>query len=370
MTSWQDDPLVRALTGPASPDELAGEAEALAAFRAAVPVRSRRRFAGRLGVGGSALGIAIALSGGVAAAYSSSLPAPVQSVAHDLLGGIGVPPRHHVKPKQDADGNGHHPVAAVSATPAGLSGGSPTPNPTASSAHPKPSPRHSTAPTKQPHPSTSPTPTPSPVTTPTPSPTATPTPISTIPVEAGSITISLGATTVQVGGVVTVFGQLSTPTGAPVAGQQVWLLERLVGTPGLVQVASGTTAANGSLELSSPALAHTARLRLVTGTRVRSSAITVVVLPTLQVAVQTTGSTSSIAVTTNGGDPGDTVTLEQRTRGDWLEVGTNALDGSGAANFNVLAPSKRPGHYRMILNHTQAHGQAVTRFTIAPSTAG
>jgi hypothetical protein len=36
LTPWQDEPVLRALTGPGSDDELAGEAEALAAFRAAV----------------------------------------------------------------------------------------------------------------------------------------------------------------------------------------------------------------------------------------------------------------------------------------------------------------------------------------------
>ncbi len=72
LTPWHDDPLVRALRAPGTDDELAGEAEFLAAFRAAQPPPAptpigagRLRRAGRrLGGGGTAVVVAVALGAG------------------------------------------------------------------------------------------------------------------------------------------------------------------------------------------------------------------------------------------------------------------------------------------------------------------
>ena len=62
LTPWRYDPIIAALTAAGSEAELAGEADALAAFRAAAPARSRRRQLGRLGVGGAAVATAVILS--------------------------------------------------------------------------------------------------------------------------------------------------------------------------------------------------------------------------------------------------------------------------------------------------------------------
>jgi len=166
---------------------------------------------------------------------------------------------------------------------------------------------------------------------------------------------------------VTVFGHLATSGDAPVSGQEVWLLERPVGETGATQVASGTTGADGSVEMTSPALTHSVRVRLVTGTKVRSSAITVVVLPAVEVAVQAAGPGYDVSVTTNGGDPGDSVVLQQRKGGEWVQVAATALDGSDGADFSVPIPAKHKGHYRVVLARTTAHGYAATRFTVGPA---
>jgi hypothetical protein len=183
----------------------------------------------------------------------------------------------------------------------------------------------------------------------------------------GSITISLSSTTVPTGGRVTVFGHLAASSGAPVAGQEVWLLDRPVGERGASQVASGTTGADGSVAMISPALSHSGRVRLVTGTKVRSSPITVVVLPAVEVAVQAAGPSYTVNVTTNGGDPGDSVVLQRRKGGAWMQVAATALDGSAGADFRVPIPSKRNGRYRVVLARTAAHGYAATRFTVSPA---
>jgi hypothetical protein len=366
LTPWQDEPVLRALTGPGSDDELAGEAEALAAFRAAVPVRSRRRLARRLGVGGSTVAVAIVFSGGVAAAYTASLPTSVQRFAHEAttwLGAIKVPAPTAHKAKQ---AGGQHVASAVTAAPTPAST-IPASVPTSS-----PAPKRSVATHHQAKPAhrahTSPSPsasvTPPPVTTPTPTPTPTPTESST-PVP-GSVTISLSGTTVSVGGDVTVYGHLATSAGEPIAGQQVWLLERTADQPGPMQVASGSTGADGSVTLTSPPLSHTARLRLVTGTKARSAAIAVVVRPTISATVTPQGASTSIRVNTNGADPGDTVAIEIRAASGWQDVAANQVDSSGGATFGVSTPSRRADRYRAILTRTKGHGSAVTRFRVPP----
>ena len=86
LSPWNDDPLVRALRGPGTADELASRDEFMAAFRAAPAARrptpigsGRLRRAGRrLGGGGTAVVAAIALGAGAAAAaaYTQNLPDP------------------------------------------------------------------------------------------------------------------------------------------------------------------------------------------------------------------------------------------------------------------------------------------------------
>jgi hypothetical protein len=165
---------------------------------------------------------------------------------------------------------------------------------------------------------------------------------------------------------VTVYGHLATSAGDPVPGQEVWLLERTADQPGPMQVASGTTGADGSVTLSSPPLSHTARLRLVTGTKARSAAIAVVVRPTITATVAPQGTSTSIRVDTNGSDPSDSIAIQIRTAGGWQDVAANQVDSSGGATFGVSTPSRRSDHYRAVLARTKGHGYAVIRFRVPP----
>jgi hypothetical protein len=95
--------LLRSAAAPPSPIELAGEQEALAAFRLAshrpkpvrpVPSRPRRSAAlSRAFAIKAAAGTAVVLAGSVAvAAEAGALPAPAQRSVHHLLAPLGVPP--------------------------------------------------------------------------------------------------------------------------------------------------------------------------------------------------------------------------------------------------------------------------------------
>jgi hypothetical protein len=184
---------------------------------------------------------------------------------------------------------------------------------------------------------------------------------------SGSITISLSSSKVTVGGTVSVVGHLATSSGAPVPNQRIWLLERLTGQNTVSQVAMGLTGSDGSVALTSPALTQSARLRLVAGGQARSAALPVVVLPTLTATATANGSTYSITVTTDGGNPGDEVLLQIRTGNGWQPVSSTTLDGSGDAGFGVLTPAHRAAHYRVALARTPAHGYAETRVVVPPA---
>jgi len=93
--------VLAALTTEPSPGELAGEARALAEFRrrTRVPVprhRARRGTAGltpRLGVkaAAGAAAAAVVLGGAATAAFANVLPAPIQRLAHEVIGAPDAP---------------------------------------------------------------------------------------------------------------------------------------------------------------------------------------------------------------------------------------------------------------------------------------
>jgi hypothetical protein len=330
-----------------------------------VPKRSRRRYIGRIGVGGAAVTTAVILSSGAAAAYTSSLPRPVQNFISHATNplGLNVPEKHPNHSKSVIA----NPVTTPSAVP--VSTPPAAPSPTASHRVP-PKPHHSTAPTKKPHPSPTATPTPItiPTTTPTATPTPTPTPTPTGTPSGGSITISVGATSVQVNGTVTAYGKVANPDGSPVAGMQVWLLERVAGTTGVSQVAAGTTGADGAVALTTPPLTHSVRLRLVTDAKVRSASIGVTIQSTIMATVANNGTSASVRIVTTGAALGDSVAIEERIDGAWQLVAANQLDESGAALFAVDLPTgHRADHYRAVLRRSSAHGGAVTTFLVDPS---
>jgi hypothetical protein len=397
LSEFADEPVLRALTGPATPGELAGEAEALAAFRAAVPRRARRRYVSRLGVGGSALGIAVAMTGGVAAAaYSSSLPGSMQRPLNDWLGSIGVPaPNHHHHHHRAIVSATYHqptPTAGPPATSSGvLSTGTPPaagPSPHLSpTAKPK-KPKHRSSPpaaslsatsstppslsaTPTPTPTDTPTPTPTPTPTDTPTPTPTPTPTDTptpTPTDSpASITIAVSSTKIVAGGRVSVAAHLATAAGRPVRNHSIRLIEREAGHSEQHLITIGKTGSNGSVMLSTPPLDSTVLLRLATAQGFRSAAVKVVAAPIVSESVTSNGTSDTISAAVTGGAVGDVLELRERSHGSWFAVSTARLSSTSNATFSVTPPSTGSAHYRLVLRATQAHSSASTSFTIPSS---
>ncbi|HEX8858408.1 MAG TPA: hypothetical protein VGC06_04810 [Actinomycetes bacterium] len=126
--------VLAAAAAPPSPDELAGERQAVAAFTAvarSIPHRAapRRqpvltRFVSfKLAAAATIAALSLA---GVAGAATGTLPDPAQRVAHQMLGGAGVPgPDDHAAQTagdKSSTTSGHHPTGpdATGAAKAGL----------------------------------------------------------------------------------------------------------------------------------------------------------------------------------------------------------------------------------------------------------
>ncbi|MFZ2015507.1 MAG: hypothetical protein WAV00_16945, partial [Nocardioides sp.] len=125
--------LARALRAPATATELQDEERYLAMFREAngtspAIVRSLpRRAIGRLGAGGTAVVVTVALTSGVAAAYTGHLPDPVQQLAHTVIGAPApdTSPPHHHRPAAERPGTRLAPLPTSSGS---ASPGSPGPS--------------------------------------------------------------------------------------------------------------------------------------------------------------------------------------------------------------------------------------------------
>jgi hypothetical protein len=373
LEMWDDDPLVRALRAPGTTSELAGEAEALAAFRSAVPRRSRRRLARRMGTGAGTFAVAVALSGGVAAAYTHTLPDPVQRVAHTWFGGIGVgaptagravtghPGRAH--PSSHGSGGAVAPVDRSSSPPT-----SPVSPPR--SAVPKPATAAAPGGSKpvSAHPSASPGPkapaSPAPVTAPKPSPTASrPSPQRLVP---AAMTGSVSAQRVTAASSVTMSGRLTTSSGAAVPDRRVVVQSRPAGAHQKWSlVAATTTNSAGDVTIGVPGLSRTTRLRLRAPRGVHSAVATVVVVPTLQASVSRAGEKDDVTVTSTGLQPGDTLVVARRLRGRHTVVARVTVDSTGNASFTVGVPPKRDVTFHVLVRRSAAHAAAATTF-VAP----
>jgi hypothetical protein len=367
LTPWQDTPLVQALTAGGAADELSGEDTALAAFRASTTGRRRRGVVRFLGTGATSIALLGVVGGGVAAAaYTRSLPPPVQSALHDALGPIGVPGPAHHKPHKTHAGtvavggshlspstatSGSH---AVSASPAGAGQHSPAP----SNAAGGPAPSGSAGPQASISavPSTSPTP------TPTPSPTAPAGDPST-----WTISSSTSSRIVRVHDGVQISGTLLDADGQPVADHRVLVRVRVPGSRQWDRAAVTRTDANGSIEASLSDLTTNKIVVLAAGSGVHSAPLRIVVKPVLSVSVtrSSDGTSYVVTVSADGGNPGDAITLLRHTPGGWQQAGHAQLDGSSSASFAVQTPQHRK-RYLVRLPATSLHAAAVARLVLPP----
>ncbi len=365
LSRWDDDPLVQALRAPATPAELAGETEALAAFRASGPKRSRRRMARRLGTGAGTLAVAVALSGGVAAAYTHSLPDPMQSVAHGLLGAVGVPAPHPAAHRAVAKathphgshGSGLTPSVtgpATSTSTSSLPSSRATPRPSASvvPVGPAPEPTRSPAVAVE-HRSATPTPHPSPT-------ASSPSPIRVFP---ASLDGTASATRIPAGTGVTLSGRVTSVSGAAVPNRKVVAQARPAGQ-GLpwAKVGTGRTDGDGDVSVSVPVLNRTTRVRLVAARGVHSKPATVVVVPMLSASLSPDGKKYTVTMASAGLQPGDVLVVSRRLRGRRVVVHRVTVDGSGTAQFVVAVPRKHDVTFRVTARRTASHAAAAATF--------
>ncbi len=375
LGAWRDDPLVRALRAPGTEAELAGEKEMVAAFRAAAPRGTLRRVIGRLGVGGTAIVTTVALSSGVAAAaYTRVLPDPVQEIAHEVLGPIGVPDAPPHKPRREVRRAVVPPVRTPSASPSAEPTESASPQPRKPGGRPqehpvKPTPTPdataTAAPTAQPTdaatPPAEPTtdPTPSPSAEPTPSPTPDPTPARR---PARSVSIGASSTRIGVGSNVTLSGVVRAKHGKRLRNREVHLLARRSGQLDWTEVASGSTGPRGGVALTATDLGITTTFRLRVGETVRSLPVRVAIVPIVDLSFD---EGATLRILTVGGRGGDTVVLLRRQDGRLVPIDRVLLDDAGAA---VVPVQQRAKGYRLVvrLKGTRAHTQAQARIAVPP----
>src|SRR6478752_36155 len=359
MTSeeFDEQALINALTAPGSPAELGDEqryremfraAQATTPVAAAGPTLVGGRAVRRLGAGAS-LAVVVALAtGGVAAAYSSNLPDPVQRAVHSVLSPIGVPPAESQRRVEQARKEPTPtPEPAPTPTPE-----PPTPAPThpvvkpseKPSATPSPSETVEPTPTTDPSLSESPTPSESPTDVPSstaptdptssPSPSDSPSPTTPVAPVPGAVTVSSAGAGSKVapGGTAVVTGRVTAADGTPVPDVQVYLQERA--SSGWQRVATGRTAADGSVALVTRPVPSSIQVRLKTG-RLASAARQLTVQPTVSASARTAGRFTTVTGTVVGGQVGDPVYLQTTRNGQVVFEGQVTLGADGGVRFDI-----------------------------------
>ncbi|MDT7573172.1 MAG: hypothetical protein QOE05_3346 [Actinomycetota bacterium] len=354
LTPFRDDPVLLALRAPAQAHELAGEDAALAMFRQSLPARRRRRRAlTRAGVGGAGLLLGLGLTGGVAAAYTTGLPDPVQDVVHAAIDPLPVPapPTAQVlrvrdraaaalrnRMRERAAERAKQQAALPTAQPTGAPRAVAPPGPAAprsAQASPQPSPQ--------------------------PSPTAAPPP--------PTWTVAVSRRLVPVHGQVVLSGRLTRGGGDPLPGRVVYAAELPAGTSTWRRVANGRTAADGTIALTVPALTTNVRLRLVTAQGVTSRQLVVSVVPKLTTTWARSGNHRVVTVTADGGSPGNAVKLFRRDGSAWTQLATSTLGSEGRAQFDVALPAATPVRYLVRLPATARHAAALVEFVVPARSA-
>jgi hypothetical protein len=358
LVAWADDPVVRALTATAEPDELAGGEAIFAAYRANTTNRSRggARVLRRIGgTGVAALVTVAALSGAAAAAYVQVLPDPMQQAVHDIftpLHTIGVPsPPKPAPAKLNAHRLAHLPHSTT--TPNAVHGGrsqsgvvvAPGPSATSSSAATGASPQPSSSPAASASPS--------------PSPSASP-----------QLTVSVSAPkrvgyqrAFAVTGVVRY--------GADVSANRyvsVWI-KRVEDSQWSKLGSTQQTDSDGRVSFSISGFDENTKVQLRTGGgKVHSTVATVVVLPrvSVSVAAAANGTDDLVTVSTAGARPGDVVYLDRKDGSSWtVKVQSTTLDSNGKAQFRIAMPATGSQSYRVRVVYTSVHGTGTKGFALS-----
>jgi hypothetical protein len=377
------DQLFRILTAGPTQAELAGEQSALAMFRAnvsplaspavgetpakvngtpvngrpanwaTVPIpagslatepkrhtRRRFRWPTRLSVRLAAAGVVAIVGGTAAAAYAAALPAPVQDLAHQVLGGVGVPPAHHQ----------HHAGRANRDHGGGPAGRPSTP------------PGRQTRPGQAANPGKSAQPSASPTVSPSASPS------SSAATGRAALSASLSSPDITAGTAPTIDGQL-TRAGTGIEGVTVTLIERFAGRRLWHVAGTGQTASGGNVAITGLPLAKNAVFRLRVPGGVHSASVQVTVTPQVIVALKSgpSGLRDLLKVTTQYAHHGNVVWLQaQSASGSWVNLRSKRLNAAGKTWFILSRKRLANKTVRVVLVATAKHGPAASTTATVP----
>lgn len=422
------DPLIKLLTSEGTPSERAGEAGALAMFRAASaaadaaasaatdrhavpvvtagpagtpppgvtappdmadgppvpgppvpgptlpggprpatvrPLHAWRR-PGRL-IAVAALAAAAAV---VTAAYTADLPAPVQHVAYRALGFAGVPDAPNRSSEHGGAGNAPAPSGPGATTRTGGSG----------SAGGQPGSGASPAPGRSAQPTPSgPSPKPSSPApgrghspggghSPSPTPTPTPTPSTPPPVPA-ALTISASAVKIVAGDSVSLTGLLTDADGNPVPGQDVTLLQHDAGVPGWQPAGQATTDGTGSATVPVPSLGTDAGFRFRGPSGTHSGHVRVVVVPAVSLTASPGNRPLNERLTVSAPYAiGSDAILQIWAGGTWRTLRSHPIGPAGQVVFGVRL-QRHQRIYRVVVLPTAQHGKGISNPAIVPARA-
>ncbi len=377
------DELFRTLTSGPTPAELADEQSALAMFRAnisppasqptapipngpipngpipngpnrAAPIRSRRaaaepaRHATRLfrwsGGWGIRLAAAVVIVLAVAlasAAYTAVLPQPIQLLAHQVLGAIGVPSPHHSGHSGSSPRGRHRSVPQSGGSPGRAAPGQSAPARTTS-----PSAHKSATPTASPSSSHSPS------------------------AATGPAAVSASASSAEIaaGSQVVISGQF-TRSGTGVQGVTIQLIERFVGHPLWHLAGTAQTTTGGKVAVTVSAVTANAVFRLRDFGVAHSVNVLVIVAPPVT-ATLTPGAArlrDVLAVSTQYAHGGNVVQLEAQTSpGVWTYLRQRRLTAAGKTVVILRGQRLKNLEVRVVLLATARHGSSISNTETVP----
>ena len=326
------------LTSGPTPDELSGADAALDMFRGRRPpattampgppaskptsifnARPARRLATVTVTLAAAAGFAVA-------AYTSTLPAPIQHAAYRVLGFAGIPDTHH-----GAGGT------AGALHPAGPGPAHGTPGAGSQPSAPASAPPGASASATSP------------------------------PAGQAGLSVAAASGRITSDGSDSFTAQLSDP-GQAVAGVSLRLEERAAGQLTWRVVGSAVTDATGGASVTAPALTRNAWFRFAGSGSELSRPVLVVVVPPVSagVIVGPGGRADVLTVSSPLASPGDVVVLQVWSGMRWRDAAARDLNGSDQVTFMVRSPVKGQ-QYRAVLLGTADHGTSVSATVKVPS---
>ncbi len=311
----------------------------------------------RLGAGGTAIIVVVALSsGGVAAALTGNLPDPVQEFAHTVIGApapetptVKRAASPAIKPLPDRETTAPPLDPSPSPVESSDAGEPPSDNPadpgkSRSAAEPEAS-APAAAPSRGPkdEPSQGPKPPPRPV--------------------PASLTMSASSHLTSYGATLTLVGRVTAGDGSPVPSRKVVLQVR--GSNGWQRVLRTTSDASGTVTAPTSPVTGLDRYRWHMRTPLRSTVWRVRVKPEVSASYVVNERRTIVTVSTTGALPGDLMSVYLRMKKQPTLVGEVRVSADGTARFSLPTPERRRA-LAIRLERTRDHAPARTKLVIVP----